>query len=144
MTDVQRSLSDTFQTFPEPEELSRCVTWDVLHSALLRDTEHLQQVGHREVLNRSRETDVTENLFLFCRVLYSLQLSILLVPADSPPRFLSRIPADHQPLNEVSVFRKSLTASWLKIPHQSCQEAVVCPWWVKPAAQSAIWRRWRS
>lgn len=62
MSDVQRSLSDTFQTFPEPEELSRCVTWDVLHSALLRDTEHLQQVGHTEVLNRSRETDVTENL----------------------------------------------------------------------------------
>lgn len=37
------------------------MTWDVLHSALLRDTEHLQQVGHREVLNRSRQADVTEN-----------------------------------------------------------------------------------
>lgn len=37
------------------------MTWDVLHSALLRDTEHLQQVGHREVVNRSRETHVTEN-----------------------------------------------------------------------------------
>lgn len=61
MSDVQRSLSDTFQMFPEPEELSRCVTWDVLHSALLRDTERLQQVGHREVLNRGWEADVTEN-----------------------------------------------------------------------------------
>lgn len=43
----QRSLSDSLQTLPEAEQLSGCVTWDVLHSALLRDGElQLQQVGH--------------------------------------------------------------------------------------------------
>lgn len=42
----QSSLSDSLRTFPKAEQLSDCVTWDTLHSALLRDGEQLQQVGH--------------------------------------------------------------------------------------------------
>lgn len=45
----QRSLSDSLQTFPEAEQLTGSVTWDVLHWALLRDGEQLRQVGHGEL-----------------------------------------------------------------------------------------------
>ncbi|XP_056257211.1 glutamine-rich protein 2 isoform X2 [Seriola aureovittata] len=34
------SLMDTYQKYPDPEELSRCVTWDVMQSALLNEGEN--------------------------------------------------------------------------------------------------------
>ncbi|KAM9843908.1 glutamine-rich protein 2 [Aulostomus maculatus] len=37
------SLRDTFQKYPDPEELSRSVTWDMLQSSLLSQREMLQQ-----------------------------------------------------------------------------------------------------
>ncbi|XP_039979920.1 glutamine-rich protein 2 isoform X2 [Xiphias gladius] len=43
LEDTVRSLRDTFQKYPDPEELSRCVTWDVMQSALLSESENLQK-----------------------------------------------------------------------------------------------------
>ncbi|XP_075897587.1 uncharacterized protein LOC142898513 [Nelusetta ayraudi] len=56
-----RSLSDSLQTLPEAEQLSGCVTWDVLHSALLRDGEQLQQVGHGELRGGTRDNNNNNN-----------------------------------------------------------------------------------
>ncbi|KAM7371432.1 hypothetical protein PAMP_008679 [Pampus punctatissimus] len=46
-TPSKRSLSDTFRKYPDAEELSRCVTWDVMRSALLSERENL----HKELIN---------------------------------------------------------------------------------------------
>ncbi|KAL7377980.1 hypothetical protein ABVT39_006938 [Epinephelus coioides] len=43
LEDTVRSLRVTFQKYPDPEELSKCVTWDIMQSALLRDRENLQK-----------------------------------------------------------------------------------------------------
>lgn len=59
----QRSLSDSLQTLPKAERLSECVTWDALHSALLRDGEQLQQVGHEDGL--AGLIKITGRRFLF-------------------------------------------------------------------------------
>lgn len=48
----QRSLRDTFQKYPGPEELSQCVTWDVMQSTLLSERENLQKVRSRNALFR--------------------------------------------------------------------------------------------
>uniref|UniRef100_A0A8C4I2J8 DUF4795 domain-containing protein n=1 Tax=Dicentrarchus labrax TaxID=13489 RepID=A0A8C4I2J8_DICLA len=37
------SLRDTFQKYPDPEELSQCVSWDVMQSTLLSERENLQK-----------------------------------------------------------------------------------------------------
>ncbi|XP_063759396.1 uncharacterized protein LOC134877720 isoform X2 [Eleginops maclovinus] len=37
------SLKDTFQKFPDPAELSQCVTWDIMQSTLLNEREILQK-----------------------------------------------------------------------------------------------------
>ncbi|XP_070703471.1 glutamine-rich protein 2-like [Pempheris klunzingeri] len=42
LEETVRSLRDTFQRYPAPEELSQCVTWDVMQSALLTKRESLQ------------------------------------------------------------------------------------------------------
>nr|XP_020443579.1 glutamine-rich protein 2-like [Monopterus albus] len=44
LEEAVRSLRETFQKYPDPEELSRCVTWDVMQSALLSETENLKKV----------------------------------------------------------------------------------------------------
>nr|XP_046270713.1 glutamine-rich protein 2 [Scatophagus argus] len=38
LEETVRSLRDSFQKDPEPQELSQCVTWDAMQSALLGDT----------------------------------------------------------------------------------------------------------
>ncbi|XP_018523980.1 glutamine-rich protein 2 isoform X4 [Lates calcarifer] len=38
-----RSLRDTVQKYPDPEELSQCVTWDVMQSTLLSERENIQR-----------------------------------------------------------------------------------------------------
>ncbi|XP_078017367.1 glutamine-rich protein 2 isoform X2 [Epinephelus lanceolatus] len=43
LEDTVRSLRVTFQKYPDPEELSKCVTWDIMQSALLSDRENLQK-----------------------------------------------------------------------------------------------------
>lgn len=40
----QRSLKETFQKYPEPEELIQCVTWDDMQAALLGETESTPKV----------------------------------------------------------------------------------------------------
>ncbi|KAM7387558.1 hypothetical protein PAMA_009939 [Pampus argenteus] len=47
LEETVRSLSDTFQKYPAAEEVSRCVTWDVMRSALLSERENL----HKELAN---------------------------------------------------------------------------------------------
>ncbi|KAM8724888.1 uncharacterized protein AB9X84_004410 isoform 2-T2 [Acanthopagrus schlegelii] len=39
LEETVRSLKETFQKYPEPEELIQCVTWDDMQSALLGETE---------------------------------------------------------------------------------------------------------
>ncbi|XP_030264597.1 glutamine-rich protein 2 isoform X5 [Sparus aurata] len=39
LEETVRSLKETFQKYPEPEELIQCVTWDDMQAALLGDTE---------------------------------------------------------------------------------------------------------
>ncbi|XP_034062018.1 uncharacterized protein LOC117539799 isoform X1 [Gymnodraco acuticeps] len=43
LQEAVKSLKDTFQKFPAPEELSQCVTWDVMQSSLLSEREILQK-----------------------------------------------------------------------------------------------------
>ncbi|XP_049417509.1 uncharacterized protein C16orf96 [Epinephelus fuscoguttatus] len=43
LEDTVRSLRVTFQKYPDPEELSKCVTWDIMQSVLLSDRENLQK-----------------------------------------------------------------------------------------------------
>ncbi|GAA6222133.1 glutamine-rich protein 2-like isoform X3 [Lates japonicus] len=43
MEETLRSLRDTVQKYPDPEELSQCVTWDVMQSTLLSERENIQR-----------------------------------------------------------------------------------------------------
>ncbi|XP_040918160.1 glutamine-rich protein 2 [Toxotes jaculatrix] len=43
LEETVKSLRDTLEKYPDPEELNRCVTWDVLQSALLSERENLQK-----------------------------------------------------------------------------------------------------
>ncbi|KAK1878267.1 Extracellular matrix-binding protein ebh [Dissostichus eleginoides] len=43
LQEAVKSLKDTFQKFPAPEELSQCVTWDAMQSSLLSEREILQK-----------------------------------------------------------------------------------------------------
>ncbi|XP_073350490.1 uncharacterized protein [Pagrus major] len=43
LEETVRSLKETFQKYPEPEELIQCVTWDDMQSALLGETESIQK-----------------------------------------------------------------------------------------------------
>ncbi|XP_044188527.1 glutamine-rich protein 2 isoform X3 [Thunnus albacares] len=43
LEDTVISMSDAFEKYPDVEELSQCVTWDVMQSALLSERENLQK-----------------------------------------------------------------------------------------------------
>ncbi|XP_047427693.1 glutamine-rich protein 2 isoform X2 [Mugil cephalus] len=43
LEDTVRSLTDMLQKYPDPEELSQCVTWDIMQSALLSERENIQK-----------------------------------------------------------------------------------------------------
>ncbi|XP_035508085.1 glutamine-rich protein 2-like [Morone saxatilis] len=51
------SLRDSFQRYPDPEELSQCVSWDVMQSTLLSERENLQ----RELVNSGVVDPATVN-----------------------------------------------------------------------------------
>ncbi|KAF3845897.1 hypothetical protein F7725_002975 [Dissostichus mawsoni] len=48
LQEAVKSLKDTFQKFPAPEELSQCVTWDAMQSSLLSEREILQKVRSKQ------------------------------------------------------------------------------------------------
>ncbi|XP_029282746.1 glutamine-rich protein 2 [Cottoperca gobio] len=56
LQETVRSLRDTLQKFPDPQELSRCVSWDVMQSALLSHREHLQEeLVHSGIVDPAKE-----------------------------------------------------------------------------------------
>ncbi|XP_067334274.1 uncharacterized protein [Channa argus] len=48
LEETVKSLKDTFQKYPGPEELSQYVTWDIMQSVLVSKTESLQKVTSTE------------------------------------------------------------------------------------------------
>lgn len=49
----QRSLKETFQKYPEPEELIQCVTWDDMQAALLGETESTHKVRDKTGIRKN-------------------------------------------------------------------------------------------
>nr|XP_033944407.1 glutamine-rich protein 2 isoform X1 [Pseudochaenichthys georgianus] len=64
LQEAVKSLKDAFQKFPAPEELSECVTWDVMQSSLLSEREILQKdLVNSGLIDRAKEIRPTHTPF---------------------------------------------------------------------------------